>query len=474
MPSHDGGRVAALRLGAGTVVVLLLAGADSVAPPVFAPRVVAEARALRERGLADDTAYETLRSLTTEVGPRLVGSEGDARAVAWALARLKALGFRNVHAEPVRVPRWIRGEAHAEIVSPWPQRLVAVSLGGSVGTPAGGIEAEVVPVTSLDELKTLPAERVKDRIVFFTGRMQRTSDPSGYGTAVRVRGRGAIEAGKLGAAAVVIRSVGTSRNRVAHTGAMRYEPNGPRIPALALSNTDADMVERQFASGRPVRLRLTSTAQWADSTESANVIGEFPGGALRQEIVLLAAHLDSWDLGTGAHDDGAGVAIVTTAARLAASAAPRRTIRVVLYANEEFGTSGSKAYAREHVAEADRHVAGLESDLGAFPIRGFASKVPPERLPTARAIHALLEPMGIPFLGNEAGGGADIDTLAGLGMPLFDIETDARQYFDYHHTADDTFDHVDPTHLRENVAAYAMVAYLAAEVEGGLGRLPRK
>jgi carboxypeptidase Q len=457
---------------AASSLLLLAAAAPAIAP--FPLRVVAQARMLRERALADDTAYETLRSLTTEVGPRLAGSEGDARAVTWALARLRALGFEDVRTEPVKVPRWTRGEARAEILAPWPQRLVAVALGGSVGTRPGGIEADVVAVTNLDELKALPAEAVKGRIVFFTNRMARTPDVAGYGNAVPVRSQGAAEAGKLGAVGVVIRSVGTSSSRVAHTGGMRYDPLGPRIPALAVSNADADMVSRQLASGRTVRLRIESTSQWADSVESANVIGEIPGKALPREIVLLAAHLDSWDLGTGAHDDGAGVAIVTAAARLAGSAAPRRTLRVVLYANEEFGTSGAKAYARYHAAEVDRHVLGMESDLGAFAIRGMASRVPQDRLPLAMSIHAQLESMGIPYLGNQASSPADIDTLRALGMPVITIETDASRYFDVHHTADDTFDKVDPQLLRENVAAYATIAYLAAEVEGGLGRLSRK
>src|SRR5215831_13667922 len=329
---------AARRMGSWGAVALLLTAATPAAAP-FTPKVQSATREIRDRALSDDTAYETLRSLTTEVGPRSAGSEGDRRAVAWALARLRTLGFQNVHAEPVKVRHWIRGEAKAEIVTPWPQRLVAVALGGSVATPASGIEAEVVPVTNLTELKSMKADQVGGRIVFFTRRMLRTHDGSGYGTAVAERSRGAAEAAKLGAKAVVIRSAGTSTSRIAHTGGMRYEKDGVKIPALALSNTDADMVEHQLALGA-VRLRLFNTSQMADSEMSANVIGEFPGRGTRDQIVLLGAHLDSWDLGTGANDDGAGVAIVTAAARLAGREGTRRTVRVVLYADEEFGGEG--------------------------------------------------------------------------------------------------------------------------------------
>jgi len=460
---------AARRVGSWAAVALILTAATPAGAP-FTPKVQSAAREIRDRALSDDTAYETLRSLTTEVGPRSAGSEGDRRAVAWALARLRTLGFQNVHSEPVKVRHWVRGEARAEIVTPWPQRLVAVALGGSVATPASGIEAEVVPVTNLTELKGMKADQVSGRIVFFTRRMLRTHDGSGYSTAVAERSRGAAEAAKLGARAVVIRSAGTSTSRIAHTGGMRYEKDGVKVPALALSNTDADMVEHQLALG-VVRLRLFNTSQMADSEMSANVIGEFPGRGARDQIVLLGAHLDSWDLGTGANDDGAGVAIVTSAARLAGREGTRRTLRVVLYADEEFGGEGSDNYVKVHGGEIAHTVACTESDLGAFPIWGMASRVPMDRIVSARALHAVIEPMGIPYIGNQADGGSDVDTLGHLGVPVFDFKTDASPYFDLHHTIDDTFDHVDPKSLRENVAAYAMLAYLVAATDVDFGRI---
>ncbi len=435
---------------------------------------LAEARALRERALADDTAYELARSLTTEVGPRLAGSAGDARAIAWSVDTLKALGFSKVRAESVTVPRWIRGEAHAEIVAPWPQALAVAALGGSVGTPAAGLEAEVVPVGSLDDLKSRPREQIEGRIVFFTARMERSRDGAGYGKTVAPRSSGAAEAAKLGAVAMAMRPAGTSVSRTPHTGAQRYSNGIPPIPAFALSNPDADLLEQQLASGEPVRLRVTSTSRWDGESQSANVIGEIPGHGRKDEVIVLGAHLDSWDLGTGAHDDATGVGIITAAAKLIGESKrpPKRTIRVVFYANEEFGLSGAKAYAAAYAGSIERHVLGLESDLGAFRPYGFRARVAPDRLPLVRSIQSVLEPLGIAWHGTEASGGADVGQLRELGMPVVDIVTDAAPYFDLHHTANDTFDKVDPALVRLNVAAFAATAYLAADAEGGFGRVP--
>jgi len=458
-----------------SIILGLLIFRPARAAEPFPEARLEDARAIRERALQDDVAYELLRSLTTEVGPRSAGSPGDARAVSWALAHMRALGFKNVHAESVTVSHWIRGDAHAEITAPWPQRLLPVALGGSGATPAEGLEAEVVPITSLAELATTPAAAVQGKIVFFTQRMQVTHDGSGYGTAVAVRGGGALESSRLGAVAVVIRSIGTDRNRLAHTGGMRIADSVRTIPALALSNPDADLLENELAAGQPVRMRMRNTSAWGDSARSANVIAEAPGGARAAEVILLGAHLDSWDLGTGAEDDGAGVATVIAAAHLIAGArpGPARTVRVVLYANEEHGGQGSRNYVNRHGAEIPRHVMAMESDLGAFQVLGVASRVPLDRLPVARAMASLLAPWGAQFLGNEAGGGSDVGPLGELGVPLLDVRTDAAPYFDLHHTANDTFDKVDPALLRQNVAAYATLAYLAAQYPGDFGRAPK-
>jgi len=461
---------------AAAVLLALPAHAETSPASPLTPAALAEAHALRERALADDTAYDLVRSLTTEVGPRLAGSPGDARAIDWAVRNLKALGFANVRAEPVTVPRWVRGEARAEIVAPWPQQLKVAALGGSVPTPEGGLEAEVVPVASLDELKAQPRERIEGRIVFFTRRMERSRDGAGYSKTVPPRGSGAAEAAALGAVAMVMRPAGTSAGRTPHTGAQRVSSGVPPIPAFALSNPDADMLERQLGTGQPVRLRLASNSRWEAEAQSANVIGEIPGRSLKDEIVLLGAHLDSWDLGTGAHDDATGVGIITAAAKLIGESKqrPRRTIRVVFYANEEFGLSGAKAYAAAYGDAAERHVLGLESDLGGFRPWGLSARVGPDRLPLVRAMQSVVEPLGIAYQGSEAYGGADLGPMRELGMPVMDIKTDAGPYFDLHHTQEDTFDKVDPDLLRLNVAAFAAIAYLAAEAEGGFGRLPVK
>jgi hypothetical protein len=460
---------------AGGLAAGLIALPLSAAPPL-SEAAIAEARALRQSALADDTAYDLLRSLTTEVGPRSAGSPGDARAVNWAVENLKRLGFERVRTEPVTVPHWVRGEARAEIISPWPQQLVVVALGGSTATPPDGLEAAVVPVSKVEDLEALPREQVEGRIVFFTHRMERARNGAGYSVAVDARSRGAAVAAGLGAVAMVMRSSGTSITRTPHTGGQSVSNGIPPIPALAMSNPDADLLERQLATGREVRLRLQNSSRWEAEVQSANVIGEIPGRRHDGELVLLGAHLDSWDLGTGAHDDGAGVAIVTAAASLIGKAdrRPQRTIRVVLYANEEFGLSGAKAYAAAHAEELGGHVLGLESDSGAFLPYGLAARVGAGRLPLVRAMQAVVEPMGIAYFGTEARGGADLGPLRDGGMPVMDILTDSRPYFDIHHTADDTFDKVDPDLVRRNVAAFAAVAYLAAEAEGGFGRLPVK
>jgi hypothetical protein len=446
------------------------AAAHSAEP--FSPQVLAEARALRDRALTDDVGYEMLRSLTTEIGPRMTGSANDPRAVSWALAYLQRLGFANVHAESVKVGHWIRGQASAEIVSPWPQPMVCVALGGSGATPDGGIEAEVVPITTVTELATTPDDVVRGKIVYYGQRMMRTHDGAGYSEAVTVRGRGALEASRKGALAVLIRSIGTDNNRTPHTGGMRTADSVKTIPALALSNPDADLLENTLATGKPVRVRLRNSSSWADSTRSANVIGEIPGHARAGEIVLLGAHLDSWDLGTGAHDDGAGVATVSAAAKLIGESKlkPARTVRVVLFVNEEFGGRGSRGYVNRHGGEVAKHVMAFESDLGAFGIWGVASRVPLEKLPVARVMADLVAPLGTRFSGNEAEGGADVGPLGELGVPLMDVQNEAGPYFDIHHTANDTFDKIDPQLLRVNIAAYGTLAYLAAQYDGDFGR----
>lgn len=441
---------------------------------VLPAALVERAAALRDEALESSRAYDFLHRLTVEVGPRFAGSPGDARAVAWAKARLEELGFANVRTEPVTVPHWERGMAAARILAPYPQPLVVVALGGSVGTPAGGIEAEVVEAADVEALEALGREAVEGKIAFLSGTMARARDGSHYGPAVHKRVYGPSRSATLGAVAVVIRSVGTSNDRVAHTGGLRYSDDAPRIPAAALSNPDADLLSAQLASGEPVRLHLELGCRDLGEATSANVIGEVAGSEAPEEIVLLAAHLDSWDLGTGAMDDGIGCAVITEAARQIAALPqpPRRTIRVLLSANEEFGLSGGRAYAERHADELADHVAAIESDFGIGRAWALRSGVDEAHMPVVRDLERLLLPLGITYQGNQAFGGADIGPLRPARVPFFDIPQDATDYFDYHHNANDTFDKIDAAALSQTVAAYATFAYVAANWEGNFGRGP--
>ena len=457
--------------------ILILAGAaacraaDASAIPETA---LATAASLRDSALQGTGAFDIVRSLTTEVGPRPAGSDGDRRAVEWGLRMMKGLGFQNVRAEKVTVPHWDIGTADGWIMTPWLQPVVLIALGGSVGTPDGVIAAPVVEVPSVEDLEKADPEKIRGRIVFINKRMERRKDGSGYGETVGGRGRGASAGAKLGALAVLIRSVGTDNNRTPHTGSLRYEDGVPRIPAAALSNPDADLLAQQIASGKPVSFRLHLGSRQLPDGESANVIGEVPGREKPEEIVLLGCHLDSWHLGTGAIDDGAGCAIVMEAARRigALPQRPRRTIRVVLFANEEFGLSGARAYAQEHAAELPRHVLAGESDFGSGKVWRISTRVAPETLPVIDQIANVLAPLGIERGDNEAGGGADISPMAPARVPVLSLNQDGTYYFDWHHTANDTLDKIDPKDMDQNVAAWAAAVYAAAEMPGDFGRAP--
>jgi carboxypeptidase Q len=434
---------------------------------------LAAAAALRDRALSGTSAYEHVSSLLTEVGPRFAGSAGDAAAVRWAMNKLGSLGFSRVHSQDVLVPRWVRGTAEVAIAGPGAQPLVAVALGGSIGTGEEGIEAQVLEVASFEALGALPASEVAGKIVFINHRMERTRDTSGYAGAVRNRTLGPSIAGNLGAVALVIRSVGTSEERIAHTGGLTYRPDAPRIPAFAISNPDADLLARQVKANKATKLRLRSTARELPPGWSANVIGEIPGGQLASEVVLLGAHLDSWDITPGALDDAAGVAIVMEAARMIARLPqrPARTIRVVLFANEEFGLSGGREYARLVGDEAARHVLAMEADLGQGPVWRIQSQVGVESLPAIERMREALEPLAIEAGSNSATGGADLGPLRMLGVPVLELSHDATSYFDVHHTVNDTLAKVDAKVLDQTVAAYAAAAYLAATKQGNFGRL---
>ena len=454
------------------VLALLVSGCGAVASEVRAehaphdePTWMSAVRETVARAEHDPLTYAHVETLTDAAGPRLAGSPGDRLAVAWGVARMNELGFANVRAEPVTVRVWTRGVERAEVLSPVPQPLAIAALGGSVGTPEGGIEGELLRVESLEALAALDPAAAAGRIVFVDRRMARARDGHGYGDTVGVRFRAAVAAARAGASAVLIRSVGTDDTRFPHTGVMGYVDDVERIPAAAMSNADADVVGRWMAAGNPVRVRLTLGCHDDGESTSANVIGEVVGSEHPEEIVLLGAHLDSWDLGRGAVDDGAGVAIVMEAARqiLGAALRPRRTVRVVLFANEENGGAGADAYASEHASELGAHVMALESDFGDGAVYALRTPVPLSSSPPWSRIARLLEPLGVTWEDEPAHGGSDLESMheAG-GVPLVDARQDGTRYFDLHHTANDIASQVDRASLDQAMRAVLTIAYAAS------------
>jgi carboxypeptidase Q len=462
--------------GAGCSRPSAAGDADTQTPVNTGGTPVPPVKALRDTVLASSQALETVRSLTDETGPRLSGSPGNKAGIAWALRALGGAGFAKVHAEACAVPHWERGDEQGAILEPSPQPLALAALGGSVGTPPEGLEAEVIEAPSLEALDKLDPARVLGKIVFIYVKMERSRDGSGYGVAVPPRGKGAIQAAKLGAVGVLVRSIGTDDNRAPHTGAMRYDDKVAKIPAAALANPDADVLHRLLAQGKRVRVRLSLGARSLPDAEGANVIGDVEGSAAPGEIVLLGAHLDSWDLGRGALDDGAGCAIVIEAGRQIARLArhPRRTVRVVLFANEENGLRGARAYAAAHAAELGTHVLALEADLGAGRVYEARFLGAPAAMPAFRAVAAVVEPLGSITSGEEAHGGADLSPLMSAGVPVMDLRQDATTYFDFHHTANDTLERIRKDEIDQAAAAFAAAAFAAADAPGDFGRLPEE
>lgn len=403
----------------------------------------------------EQLAYQLTESLTTEVGPRLAGSPGDRASVVWATKNLQALGFDKVWTEEFVTPYWQRGQARLEILSPFPQALVLTALGGSVGTPVNGIDASLVMFNSLEELMAAKPDQVQGKIVFINKAMTKDKAGSQYGKVVGARAKGAVEAARLGAKALIIRSVGTSSNRFAHTGKMTYDPAVTKIPAVAISAPDAQQLARVLAKAPEAKIKLQLDTQQTEDAVSHNVIGEITGSERPDEIVLIGAHLDSWDQGTGALDDGAGIGLVmATAALIKQQGQPKRTIRVVLYGNEEGGLVGARAYAAKHANELDKHVLASESDFGAGRIWQFSTKFGPKSLPFAAEIQKQLAPLQIQPGNNDAFGGPDVSVLKALGVPVVSLEQDGSDYFDYHHTPNDTLDKIDPEALQQNLQAW--------------------
>ena len=452
--------VAALFVAAASAP--LLAQTPPVPAPVAVDPLVAQ---LRDDALANDEyAWDITEGLTTEVGQRMAGTEAEARARSWSVAKLNAMGFSNVRVDEFPVPTAIRGAESAEILAPFPQKLVVNALGGSGVTGPEGVTAEVVGFDSVDSLRLAPDDAVRGKIVFVDHRMAPTQNGAGYGQFGAPRRQGPTIASQKGALGIVIRSIGTDHNRTPHTGVMEFEGGAKPIPAGALSIPDAEQLERILRRGKPVTMRLRLQGKSMQGT-SGNVIAELPGADPSLAPVLVACHLDSWDLGTGAIDDASGCGIAAAAAkRIMDQGRPKRTIRVVWFGAEEIGLFGGLDYQRRYGKEP--HYALAESDFGADRIWQVNSKLGPERREEARMLGAALAPLGIVTGSFEAAEGSDIGPMIAAGLPAVGLSQDGTRYFDLHHTANDTLDKVDPAQLRQNVAAWtAMLAVLAGPIE---------
>jgi hypothetical protein len=434
----------------------------------FDPADLQHAEFLRDAALRDGEAMALVTQLATTIGARPAGSAADAKAVQWAQDAARRLGLQAVRAEPVPLRIWQRGPASARLLLPVAQPLVMAALGNSVSTPDGGLEAEVAWYPDLAALMADTTERAKGRIVFIDQITERTRDGSGYGRAVGARVAGPVEAARRGALALAIRSIGTSggtgRARIAHTGATRYDIRVPRVPAFAVSVPDAERIAQLQASGATLRMQVVLQARSDVEALTHNVIAEVPGTDLAAEIVQIGAHLDSWDLGQGAIDDGAGVAIVSAAAGLIARGGrpPRRTLRVVLFGNEENGFDGARTYGDRYAAVSHQMVS--ESDFGAGRSWRFSSRVQPAALPLVAQMAAVLAPLGVEPGGNDGSPGPDAGVLMRRHRwPALQLHQDGLRYFDVHHTEQDTLAQVEPAALAQNVACWAAVAWLAAQ-----------
>jgi carboxypeptidase Q len=428
---------------------------------------------LRDAALRDDYAWDIVEGLSTEVGLRLAGTPAEARAREWAVARLRALGFSRVRVEEFDLPVWTRGRESAEILAPFPQPLAVTALGNSASTPPEGIRGEVIAFETLEAFQTAPDEQVRGKIVFVSHAMVRTQDGSSYGAFIGPRSLGPTIASRKGALALLIRSIGTDHHRNPHTGMIRFTDGATPIPAGALSIPDAEQLQRILKRARPVTLRLTLQSQVAPG-RSGNVIAEVPGRDPRVAPILVACHLDSWDLGTGAVDDAAGCGIVTAAAkRIMDAGRPLRPIRVVWFGAEEVGLVGGLDYRARHGKEP--HHALAESDFGAGRVWKVDSRLGKEREGEAKQLQQALKPLGIVPGSLEKADGSDIGPMLGDGLPGVTLNQDGTHYFDLHHTPDDTLDKVDPEALRQNVAAWtAMLAVLSGGIRTEPKRRPRR
>ncbi|MGX7925627.1 M20/M25/M40 family metallo-hydrolase [Tsuneonella sp. HG094] len=446
---------------------LLVSTAAVAAPPPSLAGIADEA-------LEKDTlAWDFVEGITTEVGPRQAGTEAEARGRAWAVDWLKANGFARIAIEPYTMPTWVRGAEKAEIVAPYAQPMHITALGNSASTGEGGLTAEVVFVRSFAELEAMPAGSLAGKIAFLDHAMTRTQDGSQYGVFGNVRRQGPSVAASKGARAVVIRSIGTEDHRTPHTGGTNFAEGVALIPAGALSNPDADNLVRMFerAGRKPIRMKLTLTPRDLGQTQSGNVVGEITGRDPKLPPVLLACHLDSWDLGTGAIDDGAGCGIIAAAAKQVARAGrPLRTVRVLFAGAEETGLWGSKAYAAAHKGEPV--YAGIESDFGADRVWRIDSNFSAADPDLYKRLYEAVARFGVSPSREVATGGADLNYVREAKAGIIDLQQDGTRYFDLHHTPDDTLDKIDPVQLRQNVAVWTQVVGILANESNPIKSAP--
>src|SRR5881397_3068843 len=453
----------------------------SPTPTVFSPQTLADLKRLQQTALSSDYAYKQVAHLANNIGPRLSGSAQAAKAVEYVAGELRAVGC-EVQLERVMVPHWVRGEETAALTQ-FPgqaenttQKIVLCALGPSVPTPANGIEANVIAVPNFDALKSMPRDKVAGKIVLFNYPFDKQMAAQGrggeaYGEAVVYRSTGPAAAARQGAVACLIRSVGGADYRLPHTGLTDYAGDAPKIPAGAVTAEDADLIADLVRQG-PVKMKLVLTPQQLPDVESYNVIGDIKGSEHPEQVIIVSGHLDSWDLGTGAIDDGTGAAVSMEAANLIQKLRlkPKRTIRVIAWMNEENGEAGSKQYAKDHEEKMSSHFAAMETDEGAGHPLGINIKGRAEVKKMFTPVASILQESGAGMLSLAEHAGADIEPMEKEGVPAFAPMQDSRFYFNYHHTPADTLDKIVPKELAENSAVVAVAAYALADMEQPLPR----
>jgi carboxypeptidase Q len=419
---------------------------------------------ITSRALRDSAAWNRLAVMTETFGHRFSGSESLERAIDWTLEEMRKDGLDAVRGEPVMVPRWVRGTESVEMMSPRRQVLPMLGLGGSIGTPAAGITADVMVVSSYDDLRARAAE-ARGKIVLFNVPF------TVYGQTVAYRSGGAVAAARVGAVASMVRSITPYSMRTPHTGGMAYNDSVPKIPHAAITPEDADMIARLIQRGQRVTVKISMSAQMMPDAQSRNVVAELRGSSSPDEVVVMGGHIDSWDVGRGAMDDAGGVIVAWEAIRILKELGlrPRRTIRVVGWTNEENGLRGGNAYRDTHRASLDKHIAAIESDAGVFKPQGFGFTGSDSAFALVRQIGTLLEAIGAGSI-LRGGGGADIGPIMALGVPGLGLNVDGTRYFWYHHTEADTVDKLDPHDVALCVATMAIMAYVLADMPEKLPR----